>query len=109
MRALAENLGEPLERVIEEFLFWPGQGRYTEMIHQGALDLLAAHAGELEPDRLRSFLTKAIQEGSAVVRKTTYTIGLHQFGRDFAAPALDDPAKVVRTWAIKALDPERGV
>lgn len=104
VRTLVEELGEPAHEVIEEFLVRPVRANhYGDMVHQGALDVVQARAAELGSEEVRKLLLKAIKKGSAIVRQSAYRIGLEQFGSNFAHPALKDPAKVVRNWAVKAL------
>jgi hypothetical protein len=104
VRALVESLGEPALEVIKEFLLRPERdSHYVDMVHQGALDVVQAWAAELGPEQLRKLLRKAIKQGTGIVRKAAYRIGLERFGSEFAHPALKDPAKIVSDWAVKAL------
>lgn len=95
-----------LEEAPNEWLFLlrpEKNSRCVEMVQQGALDVVEAHAAELGSQEVRKWLRKAIKGGGAIVRQTAYRIGLEQFGEAFARPALKDPAKVVSSWAVKAL------
>ena len=53
--ALAANVGEPAQAVIEEFWSWPDnkQERYSEMIQQGVLDIVQARVEELRLEAVR--------------------------------------------------------
>ena len=88
VRALAENVGEPLRDVLAEFFQRPDRDpQSTDAVTQGVLDLVKDHAEELGPDEVRSLLRKAIKTGSAVVRQAAYRVG--RSGSDhFARPAL---------------------
>ena len=104
VRALAENVGEPLRDILAEFYLRPDRDpQGADAVTQGDLDLARHHAEELGPDDVRSLLRKAIKRGSAVVRQAAYRVGAEQFGPDFARPALRDNARVVRDWADKLL------
>src|SRR5208337_2273186 len=76
VRALAEDVGEPLGDVLAEFYLrpdWDPQG--ADAVTEGALDLVRRHAEELGPDEVRSLLRKAIKRGSAAVRQAAYRVG----------------------------------
>jgi hypothetical protein len=104
VRALVEHSGEPLGEVLAEFFLRPDPDRLgTDAMTQGALDLVRHHAEELGPDQVRSLLRKAIKRGAADVRVAAYRVGAEQFGLDFARPALQDKAGMVRDWAKKLL------
>jgi hypothetical protein len=104
VRALAEDVGEPLRDVLAEFFLRPDRDpQSADAVTQGVLDLVRNHAEELERDEVRSLLRKAIKAGSAVVRQAAYRVGAEQFGLDFARPALKDNARMVRDWAGKLL------
>jgi hypothetical protein len=104
VRALAEDVGEPLRDVLAEFYLRPDRDpQGADAVTQGALDLVRHHAEELGPDDVRSLLRKAIKRGSAIVRQGAYRVGAERFGPDFARPALRDNARVVRDWADKLL------
>lgn len=109
VRALAEDLGEPLRDVVAEFFLRPDRdSQCADAVTQGVLDLVRLHAEELEPDYARSMLRKAIKAGSAVVRQAAYRVGAERFGPAFARPALQDPARMVRDWAVKLLARDAG-
>jgi hypothetical protein len=102
--ALAEHVGEPAREVIAEFLLRPDKRDHNvDMVHQGALDVVAARTQELGPEATLQYLQQAIAGGAAAVRHAAYRIGLKLFGPDFARPALKDTAGSVRKWAAKAL------
>jgi len=104
VRALAEDVGEPLGDVLAEFYLrpdWDPQG--ADAVTEGALDLVRHHAEELGPDEVRSLLRKAIKRGSAAVRQAAYRVGAERFGLAFARPARRDNARMVRDWAEKLL------
>ncbi len=109
VRALAEDVGEPLRNVMTEFFLRPDRDpQSADAVTQGVLDLVRLHAEELEPDDVRSLLRKAIKGGSAVVRQAAYRVGAQRFGPDFARPALQDNARMVREWAGKLLAHDAG-
>jgi hypothetical protein len=109
VRALVEDLGEPLGDVLAEFFLRPDHDRQgADAVTQGTLDLVRHHAEELGPDQVRSLLRKAIKRGSAVVRQAAYRVGAERFGVDFARPALRDNARMVSDWAVKMLAREAG-
>ena len=104
VRALAEDVGEPLGDVLAEFYLrpdWDPQG--ADAVTEGALDLVRHHAEELGPDEVRSLLRKAIKRGSAAVRQAAYRVGAERFGLAFARPARRDNARMIRDWAEKLL------
>jgi hypothetical protein len=104
VRALAEDVGEPFRDVLAEFFLRPDPDpQCAEAVTQGVLDLVRHHAEELEPDKVRALLRKAIKAGTAVVRQAAYRVGAEQFGPAFARPALKDNAGIVREWAGKLL------
>jgi hypothetical protein len=104
VRALVEDLGEPLEDVIAEFFLTDhGDTQSTDAVSEGVLDLIRTHAEELGPDLVKRHLSRAIRKGSAAVRQAAYRVGLERFGSAFARPALKDSARMVRDWAAKAL------
>jgi hypothetical protein len=109
VRALVEDVGEPLGVVLAEFFLRPDHDqRGADAVTQGALDLVRLHAEELGPDQVRSLLRKAIKRGTAHVRQAAYRLGAEQFGLDFARPALRDNARMVSDWAKKLLARESG-
>jgi hypothetical protein len=109
VRALAEDVGEPLRDVLAEFFLRPDRDpQSADAVTQGVLDLVRLHAEELEPDDVRSLLRKAIKAGSAVVRQAAYRVGAERFGPAFARPALRDNARMVRDWAGKLLARDAG-
>ena len=109
VRALAEDVGEPLRDVLAEFFLRPDRDpQSTDAVTLGALDLVRHHAEELGPDDVRPLLRQAIKRGSAVVRQAAYRIGAERFGPDFARPALHDNARLVRDWADKLLKRDPG-
>jgi hypothetical protein len=109
VRALVEEVGEPLADVLAEFFLRPDRNRLgADAVTEGALDLVRLHAQELGPDEVRSLLRKAIKRGSAPVRQAAYRVGAEQFGLDFARPALRDHAGMVSNWAKKLLAREAG-
>lgn len=102
--ALVEHVGEPAREVIVEFLLRPDKRDHNvDMVHQGALDVVAARTEELGPEATQQYLQQAIAGSAAAVRHAAYRIGLKHFGPDFARPALKDTAGSVRKWAAKAL------
>ena len=108
VRALAEDLGEPLRDVLAEFFLRPDHDpQSTDAVTQGVLDLVRptprSWAG-----RRAVLLRKAIKDGSAVVRQAAYRVGAEQFGHGFARPALHDNARMVRDWAGKLLARDTG-
>ncbi len=104
VRALAEDVGEPLGDVLAEFYLRPDRDpQGADAVTEGALDLVRHHAEELGPDEVRSLLRKAIKRGSAAVRQAAYRVGAERFGLDFARPARRDNARMVRDWADKLL------
>jgi hypothetical protein len=104
VRALVEDLGEPLGEVLAEFFLRPDHDQLgADAVTQGALDLVRRHAEELGPDQVRSLLRKAIKRGTAHVRQAAYRLGAEQFGLAFARPALRDNARMVSDWAKKLL------
>lgn len=110
VRALAEDVGEPLRDVLAEFFLRPDSyPQSADAVTQGVLDLVRDHAEELGQDEVQSLLRKAIKGGSAIVRQAAYRVGAEQFGPDFARPALQDSARMVRDWAGKLLkrDPDK--
>jgi hypothetical protein len=109
VRALAEDVGEPLRDVLAEFFLRPDRDpQSADAVTQGVLDLVRLHAEELGPDDVRSLLRKAIKAGSAVVRQAAYRVGADRFGPAFARPALQDKARMVRDWAGKLLARDAG-
>ena len=108
VRALADELGEPLPDVIKEFFLRPSTDTQSALaVSDGVLDLIGRHAEELGPDEVRRLLRKAIKGGPAAVRRTAYRVGSDQFGLAFARPALRDPALLVRDWADKKFSSDR--
>jgi len=108
VRALAEELGEPLPDVIREFFLRPSTDTQSALaVSDGVLDLIGRHAEELGPDEVRRLLRKAIKGGPAAVRRSAYRVGSDQFGLAFARPALRDPALLVRDWADKKFSSDR--
>jgi hypothetical protein len=109
VRALVEHAGEPLRDVLAEFFLRPDRDpQSADAVTQGVLDLVRLHAQALPPDEVRSLLRKALKAGSAVVRQAAYRVGAEQFGPDFARPALQDNARLVRDWAAKLLAKDTG-
>lgn len=112
VRALAENLGEPLQEVLSEFFLQNhGDQQSTAAVSEGVLDLIRIHAEELGPDVVKGWLCQGIRKGKAFVRVASYRIGAELFGPAFARPALKDSARMVRDWAAKSLSkdkPRRG-
>ena len=103
-RTLVEDVGEPIRDVLTEFFLRPDRDpQSADAVTQGVLDLVRDHAEELGRDEVRSLLRKAIKAGSAVVRQAAYRVGAERFGPDFARPALQDNARMVRDWAGKLL------
>jgi hypothetical protein len=104
VRALAEDVGEPLRDVLAEFFLRSDPDPQCAVaVTQGVLDLVRLHAEELESDQVRTLLRKAIKSGTAIVRQAAYRVGAERFGTAFARPALKDNAGVVREWAGKLL------
>lgn len=109
VRALAEDIGEPLGDVLAEFYLRPDRDpQGADAVTEDALDLVRLHAEELGPDKVRSLLRKAIKRGSAAVRQAAYRVGAERFGLDFARPALRNNARMVRDWAGKLLARDAG-
>ena len=109
VRALAEDVGEPLRDVLAEFFLRPDRDpQSADAVTQGALDLIRQHAEELGPDDARPLLRQAVKRGAAVVRQAAYRVGAERFGPDFARPALRDHARAVRDWAEKLLKRDPG-
>jgi hypothetical protein len=103
--ALVEDLGEPLDVVVREFLLRPYPDQESESaVSMGVLDLIARHAKALGEKRVKSHLAKAIKHGLAHVRQAAYRVGAECFGLAYARPALKDPAGLVRNWAAKTLE-----
>jgi hypothetical protein len=106
--ALVENIGEPLPAVIDEFFLRSYRAKEgTEAVSEGVLDLIGRHAEDLGPDAVQRLIKQAIKHGLAPVRQAAFRIGAHQFGLDFARPALKDEARLVRDWAAKLLATKR--
>jgi hypothetical protein len=104
VRALVEEIGEPLGDVLAEFYLRPDRNRLAaNAVTEGALDLVRNHAEELGTDEVRSLLRKAIKRGTAEVRQAAYRVGAALFGLAFARPALRDDARMVSHWASKLL------
>jgi hypothetical protein len=104
VRALVEDIAEPLRAVLDEFFLRPDPDpQSANAVTQGALDLIGLHADELGPDEIRALLRKAIKRGTADVRQAAYRVGAERFGAEFARPALRDSARMVRDWAGKLL------
>jgi len=102
--ALVENIGEPLQDVIDQFFLRSYRdSQSTEAVSEGVLDLIGLHADELGPDVVRKLIGKAVKRGLAPVRQAAYRIGAEQFGLNFARPALKDDARLVRDWAAKLM------
>jgi hypothetical protein len=108
VRALVENLGAPVQDVIAEFFLKRyGDPQSSDATSEGILDLIRLHAEELGPEKVRRLLQKAVKRGSAIVRRATYRVGAECLGPSFARPALRDPARLVRDWAVQALSKEK--
>jgi hypothetical protein len=76
VRALAEDVGEPLRDVLAEFFLRPDHDpQAADAVTQGALDLVRRHAEGLGPDDVRPLLRQAIKPGSADVRQAAYRVG----------------------------------
>jgi hypothetical protein len=104
VRALVENVGEPLRDILAEFFLRPDPDpQCANAVTEGVLDLVRLHADAMEPDEVRSLLRKAIKAGTAIVRQAAYRVGAERFGPAFARPALKDKAGIVRDWATKLL------
>jgi hypothetical protein len=104
VRALVENIGEPLRDILAEFFLRPDPDpQCANAVTEGVLDLVRLHADAMEPDEVRSLLRKAIKAGTAIVRQAAYRVGAERFGPAFARPALKDKAGIVRDWATKLL------
>jgi hypothetical protein len=102
--ALVEELGEPLEPVIKEFLLLPCADQESEnAVSMGVIDLIARNADALGETKVKSLLGKARKQGLAAVRQAAYRVGAERFGLQYARPALKDQAGMVRNWAAKAL------
>jgi len=101
---LVENIGEPLQDVIDQFFLRSYRdSQSTEAVSEGVLDLIGLHADDLGPDAVRRLIKKAVKGGLAPVRQAAYRIGAEQFGLDFARPALKDDARLVRDWAARLM------
>ena len=105
VRALVDDVGEPLPEVIAEFsrIRYPDQAG-TAAVGEGVLDLVGLHAEDLGPAAVKRVVGKAIKHRLAAVRHAGYRLGAKQFGPAFARSALRDPARMVRDWAAKLLD-----
>jgi hypothetical protein len=102
--ALAESLGVPVQSVIEEFFLRRYRDDLIESaVSTGTLDLISRHAEVLGPQKVRKLLGQAIRRGKADVRQAAYRAGAEQFGLEFARPARQDKAGLVRNWAVKLL------
>ena len=104
VKALADSLGEPVEDVISRFLsanYHDSQS--TTAVAEGVLDLLRSHSEELGEDAVKRWLGKARKSRLASIRRPAYRVGAELFGREFARPALKDPALSVRDWAADYL------
>ena len=104
VKALADSLGEPVEDVISRFLsanYHDSQS--TTAVAEGVLDLLRSHSEELGEDAVKRWLGKARKSRLASIRRPAYRVGAELFGREFARPALKDPAQSVRDWAADYL------
>ena len=100
VRALAESLGEPVEDVVSEFFLKRyHDSQSSTAVSEGVLNLLAAHTQELGEDAVKRWLRKGVKSRLASIRRAAYRAGAELFGREFARPALRDPASVVRDWA----------
>ncbi len=112
VHALVENLGDPLQEVINEFFLKKFRTQVSTMsvsedVSEGVLDLIGLHADKLGPDVVRKLIGKAVRGGPAVVRQAAYRIGAEQFGLTFVRPALKDDAGIVRDWAARLLKTKR--
>jgi hypothetical protein len=109
VRALVEDIGEPLRGVLAEFhLKRDGDQQSADAVTLGTLDLVRSHAEELGPDDVRSLVRKATRSTSGHVRQAAYRLGAEQFGPDFARTALRDAFRPVRDWAEKLLARDKG-
>jgi hypothetical protein len=109
VRALVEDVGEPLRDVLAEFFLRRDRDpQSADAVTEGALDLVRLHAEALPPDEVRSLLRKALKAGTAGVRQAAYRVGAERFGPAFARPALRDNARMVRDWAAKLLARDPG-
>ncbi len=70
---------------------------------EGAVDLIRAHGDDLDQDKVKRLLSRAIKLGLGPVRLAAYRAGAERFGMDYARPALKDSARMVRDWAGKYL------
>ncbi len=97
VRALVEELGEPLEGVISEFFLQDhGDNQSTAAVSAGVLDLIRIHAETLGPEVVKRWLSKGIKKGSAFVRKASYRAGLELFGSPLRAP----PSTIRPGWSV---------
>ena len=102
--ALVEHAGEPLRDVIDEyFLKAHGDQLSAIAMSEGAVDLIRAHGDDLDQDKVKRLLSRAIKLGLGPVRLAAYRAGAERFGLDYARPALKDSARMVRDWAGKYL------
>jgi hypothetical protein len=116
------------DEIFEEFGPVPEDAFEPEEVRMGLREFLCEYPFEpetrdlydqildqLEPEEMdpevrgdvREFLIRVIEGGRAKSRLQAYKIGLLQFGRDFVRPALNDPTKTVRQWALKVFGPEQ--
>jgi hypothetical protein len=107
VRALVLHVGEPLEKVIDEFFLWQKKAWVGNpekaMATQGVLDLVDLFAEQLGIDRVKKLVTTALRQTNSEVRLCAYRIGLARFGVKYARRAAKDPSPPVRRWAEKAL------
>jgi len=102
VRALGDEVGEPLPEVIAEFFCKQYHDqKSSEAATVGVLDAVGLHAEDLGPDQVKKLARKAIKHTLGTVRHAGYRLGAKQFGPGFAAAALKDSWRPLRDWAAK--------
>ena len=102
--ALVENGGEPLREVIDEyFLKSHGDSLSAIAMTEGAVDLIRAHGDDLDQDKVKRLLSRAIKLGLGPVRLAAYARVPSDSAWIMLEPALKDSARMVRDWAGKYL------
>jgi hypothetical protein len=107
VRALALNLGESPEVVIDEFFLWQKEvwTRHPALaaVTEGVLDLVDVFADRLGAERVKAYVLRALRQTNSGVRLSAYRVGLAHFGIEYAKRGLKDPSRPVRRWAEKVL------
>jgi hypothetical protein len=106
--SLVRHAGEPLRDVLGAYFMKPDRNQLDAIaMTEGAVDLIREYAEELDDDSVRRLLSRASKDGLAPMRLAAYRAGAERFGRDYARPALKDPARLFRDWAGKYLSAEK--